>query len=193
MRIPLKSDRLISRIETLEPMVLMSAGVTDLEAIHKDGQTFLTWQEDTTLFGEEYHVYRHTEAITEDNINQAELLTARWGPLDDETSFHQLAGNGAPQNFVIEDLGSELSNDTGLFVYTTQNGEGGNAYYAVTLVSNGSEQQLGTSGDVLTAAVQESVAETSPILVSSFNGGKSQVFTQFNLYRSRTSICGNPP
>lgn len=183
MQVPRKSDRLISSIETLEPLVLMSAGVTDLEAVHKDGQTFLTWQEDTTLAGEEYHVYRHTEAITEDNIDQAELLTGRWGPLDDDTSFHQLAGNGAPQNFVIEDLGSALSDDTGLFVYTTQDGESGDAFYAVTLVVDGNEQSLSSSGDQLAAAVQESVAETSPILVSSFNGGKSLVFTQFMDYK----------
>ena len=68
------------RIESLEPMILMSAGVTDLEAFHQDGQTFLTWEEDTTIFGEEFHVYRHTEQITQDNIGEAERLTDKWGP-----------------------------------------------------------------------------------------------------------------
>ncbi|MEZ6127728.1 MAG: alpha/beta hydrolase-fold protein [Planctomycetaceae bacterium] len=170
-------------VETLEPLILMSAGVTELEAFHRDGQTFLTWQEDTTLVGEQYHVYRSDQRITADNIGQAELLTGKWGPLDDNTSRHQLAGEGTPQNFVINDLGSALSDDTGLFVYTTQDGEEGSAFYAVTLVANGTEQSLAASGDSTDSAVQESVADTTPILVNSINGGKGRVYTQFMDYK----------
>ncbi|MCA9083922.1 MAG: hypothetical protein KDA81_07690, partial [Planctomycetaceae bacterium] len=171
-------------VESLEPMILLSAGVTQLEAVHHNGQTFLTWQEDTTIVGEEYHVYRYSEAITADNIGDAELLTLKWGPLDDDTSVHQLAGPGAPSHFVIEDLGSELSDDTGLFVYTTQDGESGNAFYAVTLVVNGVEQALDVSGDALATSVQETAGETAPILVNSVNGGKGRVYTQFMDYKT---------
>ena len=171
-------------IEAIEPLILMSAGVTELNAFHQDGQTFLTWEEDTTIFGEEFHVYRHTELITQENLNEAERLTDRWGPLDDQTSFHQLAGEGAPRNFVIRNLGSQLSDDTGLFVYTTQDGEEGNAFYAVTLVVNGQEQLLNSSGASLSEGVNESATETSPILVNSTNEGKGLVFTQFMDYRN---------
>lgn len=173
----------LSHIEILEPLILLSAGVTDLEAFHADGQTFLTWGEDTTIEGEEYHVYRYSEEITQDNLAEAERLTDRWGPLDDQTSLHKLAGAGAPQNFVIRDLGTELSDDTGLFVYTTQNGEAGNAYYAVTLVVDGEEQLLDQNSASLDTAVQETVAQTAPILVNSINGEKGLVFTQFMDYR----------
>ncbi|MCA9048723.1 MAG: hypothetical protein KDA89_08340, partial [Planctomycetaceae bacterium] len=159
--------KLRTSIETLEPLILLSAGVTDLEAVHKDGQTFLTWQEDTTVDGEEYHVYRYSEAITDANIGLAEKLTLKWGPLDDDTSVHKLAGAESPTHFVIDDLGAALSDDTGLFVYTTQNGESGSAYYAVTIVVNGVEQSLQQSGAATTSAVAESVAETAPILVQS--------------------------
>ena len=170
-------------VETLESLTLMSAGVMDVEAVHKDGQTFLTWQEDTTLEGEQYHVYRHTEAITLDNLADAEQLTARWGPLDDDTSRHQLATVGAPQNFVIDELGAALDDDTGLFVYTTQQEETGPAWYAVQLVTSGvpqaSEQALG----VTQSAVEEQPDETSPILVQSVNQGRGLLFTHFMDYR----------
>lgn len=178
---PFSPDRL--SVESLEPMILMSAGVTELEAAHHDGQTFLTWQEDTTVDGEFYHIYRHNERITADNIAAAEQLTQKWGPLNDDTSVHQLATEGSPRNFVIEDLGEALSDNTGLFVYTTQDGEDGNAFYAVTLVINGEEQAIASAGDSLEVAVQESVEETGPILVNSINEGKGRVYTHFMDYK----------
>jgi hypothetical protein len=171
-------------VETLEPLILLSAGVTDLDVIHSDGQTFMTWQEDTTIIGEEYHVYRHTEAITAANISAAELLTGRWGPLDDDTSIHQLAGNGAPSHFVIENPGPELSDDTGLFVYTTQDSKQGNAFYAVTLVVDGIERLIAESGDATQQAVFEQIGNPKPILVSSINQGKGRVYTQFMDYEN---------
>ncbi|GEM_PF-2154209 len=184
-------------IESLEPLVLMSATslgevdgepvadeVAEIAVFHRDGQTFITWQEDTSIAGEEYHVYRHTEAINEGNLAAAEKLTAKWGPLDEDTSVHQSAGAGAPEHFVLSSLAAELSDDVGLFVYTTQAGEAGNAFYAVTVVINGVEQPLGSSVRTLPVGVAESVAATSPILVNSVNDGKGQVFTHFMDYKA---------
>lgn len=172
-----------AKIETLEPLMLLSAGVTDVEAFHRDGQTFLTWQEDTELEGEQYHVYRHAEQITADNLSDAELLTDRWGPLNDQTSRHQLASDGAPQNFVVNDLDGALSDDTGLFVYTTQDNESGPAWYAVQLVVNGLPSSDLTSLGTTTAAVIEQVDDTTPVLVRSVNEGRGQLFTHFMDYR----------
>lgn len=172
-----------ARIETLEPLTLMSAGVKDVEAFHRDGQTFLTWQEDATIEGEQYHVYRHTEAITAENLVDAELLTARWGPLDDDTSRHQLASAGAPQNFVIRDLGPALSDDTGLFVYTTQAGDSSAAFYAVQLVVDGQAQTSALALGSTEQSVAEQVDESSAVLVQSANGGRGLLFTHFMDYR----------
>lgn len=170
-------------VETLESLTLMSAGVTEVDAFHRDGQTFLTWQEDTTIEGEQYHVYRHTEAITADNLADAELLTAKWGPLDDDTSRHQLASAGAPQNFVIRDLGPALSDDTGLFVYTTQADESGPAWYAVQLVVDGQPETSALALGSTEAEVAEQAEETTAVLVRSENGGRGLLFTHFMDYR----------
>ncbi|MCR9202711.1 MAG: DNRLRE domain-containing protein [Planctomycetaceae bacterium] len=172
-----------AHIESLESLTLMSAGVTEVEAFHRDGQTFLTWQEDATIEGEQYHVYRHSEAITADNLVDAELLTARWGPLDDDTSRHQLASDGAPQNFVIRDLGPALSDDTGLFVYTTQAGDSSAAFYAVQLVADGQAQNSPLALGSTEQSVAEQVDESSAVLVRSENGGRGLLFTHFMDYR----------
>lgn len=148
-------------------------------AFHRSGQTFLTWQEDTSVAGEHYHVYRHSELITAANIDQATRLTEQWGPLDDDTSVHQLAGAGAPGYFVIEDLGRPLGDDTGLFVYTTQDVTGP-VYYAVTTIINGVEDVAGLQAT--DAALSEHVTDAKAVLVDSQNGGRGLLFTQFMDY-----------
>jgi hypothetical protein len=100
------------------------------------------------------------------------------GALNDNTSHHDLTGVGAPTNFVIQDLGAPLSDDTGLFVYTMQPGEAGNSYYAVTEVVNGVETQtLSTGINSLTSPLIETVAAPQPVLVSQVNGGGGRVYT----------------
>jgi hypothetical protein len=164
--------------EQLEARTLLSA--SGLQAAHRSGQTFLTWQEDNSVTGEEYHVYRHNAPITVGNLHLASKLTSKWGPLDDATSVHQLAGEGVPTHFVIEDLGTALADDQGLFVHTVQTGQGGNWYYAVTQVTNGTED---TSNIAATSSpVAESVDTPAPILAASQNGGSGRVYTQFMDY-----------
>ena len=66
---------------------LLAAQPTGLTASHRSGQTFLTWNEDTTTSGESYHVYRHTAPIDASNIDQATRLTDKWGPLPEGSSI----------------------------------------------------------------------------------------------------------
>jgi pimeloyl-ACP methyl ester carboxylesterase len=158
---------------------------TGIQATHRSGQTFLTWNEDVSVSGEQYHIYRSTSPITTANIGQTELLTSRWGALDDNTSVHELTGAGAPATFVIQDLGQPLSVDDGLFVFTTPVAQNGNAWYAVTQVTNGVEDRSLTAGqNTLTTTVVETAAAPEPVLVSSVNGGKGRVYTQFMDYAS---------
>ena len=149
----------------------------ELTTIHRSGQTFLTWSEVHNQAA--YHVYRHTQAITSANLSAATRLTAKWGPLGTDTSRHRYPTSAAPVNLVIEDSGNPLSDTTALFVHTTQSGEAGNAYYAVTTFENGVEANtlLATS-----QAVTESVATPKPILAVSVNQGKGRVYTQFMDY-----------
>lgn len=150
--------------------------VTGLSARHQSGQTFLTWNEpDSNAF---YHVYRSNQPISTANISSATLLTNRWGPLDSDTSVHKHASEGVSGYFVVEDLGAPLSHNTGLFVHTTQNGQAGTAYYAVTTVVNGSENKTITGS----ATTSESVNTPRPVLTVSTNGGKGRTYTQYMDY-----------
>lgn len=169
--------------ELLESRQLLAA--SGLQVVHRSGQSFVTWQEDSSVTGEGYHVYRSTSPITTANIGQARKLTAKWGALDDNTSRHALTGVGAPANFVIQDLGTALSDNQGLFVYTIQAGEAGSAYYAVTEVIAGYENLTLTAGsNSLSIPVADTVAAPLPVLVSTINGGKGRVYTQFMDYQN---------
>lgn len=167
--------------EALEPRLMLSA--TNIEAKFRSGQSFITWNEDTGRTGEKYNVYRHNQPITNGNLNQAEKLTAKWGPLNDDTSIHKLATAGAPGRFMIDDLGGQLGANEGLFVYTTQGNDSGNAYYAVTQVNGSHEDRNIRPGiNATTAALSESVQTPQPVLVRSQNGGKGLTYTQFMDY-----------
>ena len=169
--------------EVLENRQLLAA--SGLQVQHRSGQSFVTWQEDPGVTGEGYHVYRSTSPITTANIGLAQKLTSKWGALDDNTSRHALTGVGAPANFVIQDLGLPLSDDQGLFVYTLPTGGAGNAYYAVTEVISGVENQTLTGGsNSLSSPVLETVAVPQPVLVSTINDGHGRVYTQFMDYNN---------
>lgn len=153
----------------------------NLVAEHRSGQTFLTWPEADAQA--QYNVYRSTQPITSENISAATRLTAKWGPLGADTSRHTYAGEAAPGNFVIADLTGPLTDDTGLFVYTVQEGEGGQVYYAVTNVHGSSESVSVVVGEnSLAQPVTENIATPRPVLVRSVNGGKGRVYTQFMDY-----------
>lgn len=169
--------------ELLESRQLLAA--SGIQVVHRSGQSFVTWQEDSGVTGEGYHVYRSSTPITNANIGQAQKLTAKWGALDDNTSRHALTGAGAPANFVIQDLGTALSDNQGLFVYTIQAGETGSSYYAVTEVIAGYENLTLTAGsNSLSSPVNDTVATPLPVLVSSINSGKGRVYTQFMDYKN---------
>ena len=168
-------------VEILESRQLLAA--SGLQVRHQSGQSFVTWQEDSSVTGEGYHVYRSTSPITTANIAQAQKLTWKWGALDDNTSHHPLTGVGAPANFVIQDLGAPLSDNQGLFVYTIPAGVSGNYFYAVTEVVNGVENQALTLGlNSSSNAVSENVATPQPVLITSINNGLGRVYTQFMDY-----------
>ncbi len=167
--------------ESLETRMLLSAA--NVQVLNRSGQSFITWNEDTSVTNEKYHIYRHNQPITNANLNQAHRITDKWGPLDDDTSIHKLAADGVPDRFVIEDGGSQLRANQGLFVYTTQSGDSGNAYYAVTQVNGSTEDRNILPGvNATTAAVSESVQDPEPVLVRSQNGGKGRTYTQFMDY-----------
>jgi len=173
-----------------EPSVAISASQpTGIAAFHRSGQTFLTWQENAAVSDESYAVYRHTEAITALNIASAQRLAT----LPEGSSIYytertraleylpeQNGGYTSLSNYVIQPLAAQLSDATGLFVWTTTSN--GNAYYAVTTSASGSENRTEfTSGNTV-GPIAETVADPAPIMVWRSAEGYGRVYTQFMDY-----------
>ncbi len=177
------SDLTLSTGETPQvpenPNQTLPTVVTELTALHRSGQTFLVWPDRN---GGSYHVYRHTSPITENNLTDAQRLTGQWGALGSDTSVNRFGSGQEPANFVVEDLGTPLSDATGLFVHTVQNGEAGQAYYAITEVSGNQETLV--SRNLLDTPVNENVATPKPVLVSTKNEGKGRLYTHYMDYQN---------
>ncbi len=154
---------------------------TELTAFHRSGQTFLTWPE--TSLGNPtitYQVYRHTAPIDAGNLGAATLLaevpqwsgvywTERSRALDE---WVEEGGYRSLRNYVITDLGAELPDGTGLFVWTTH--DEGNFYYAVM----SSDSTFFATADAIT----EQVSDPAPVLAWQSADGLSRVYTQFMDY-----------
>ncbi len=164
----------------VNPNQVLPQTISELTALHRSGQTFLVWPESG---GASYHVYRHSVPVTQDNLASAQKLTARWGALDNNTSRNTYRSNEEPDNFVVEDLGLPLADNTGLFVHTVQNGEQGSAYYGVTIVTGNDTETL-VASNTLDSAVTETVATPRPVLVSSKNSGKGRLYTHYMDYQN---------
>lgn len=149
-----------------------------LAVFHRDGQTFLTWDE--TDPSHEYHIYRSAVPITLANLGSATRLTEKWGPLGNDSSVNTYRGfDELPTHFVINALSPALRDDQGLFVYTTKNGDSDDAYYGVVSVSDGDEQ-LGSLR--VSEAVSESVDQPTDVLT--VQDGNGRIYTQFMDYSS---------
>ena len=103
---------------------LAAAQPTDLSARHQSGQTFITWTEQADLSGEQYNVYRHTEPITAQNLNQAVgLYAVPEGSGYFYANRYNIYSSGIwkvryVERYVIEDNGDQLADGTGLLVWT---------------------------------------------------------------------------
>ena len=146
----------------------------DLQAMYREGQTFLTWQEDGTVSGEWYCVYASTQPITAQNLDQARRLAK----IPEGSRHFQFLRNVNVQaqefwtNLVqepwyeaiqIEDDengAKRLAAGTGLFVRTIH--APATNYYAVTVESGGVEDR--TAPAALVAPVAEAVGTPGAVL-----------------------------
>lgn len=157
---------------------------TTLTALHRSGQTFLTWTENSSISGESYVLYRSNSPINATNIASANPIAV----VKENSSYYRTEAsrpNSVQQRFVIQDGGTPLSSNTALFVNTPA--EGGNFYYAVATVSGNQINKSGFSAsNSLSSAVAEAVNDPKPILVAaaSGNGHTSRIYTQFMDYHN---------
>jgi hypothetical protein len=94
-----------------------------LNALHRDGQTFLTWVERTDQARELYRIYRSNQLINQDNYHQAKLLVEVG---ENSATFYanrvvDTSGKWylrLTERFIIENNGAPLPPGLGLFVWT---------------------------------------------------------------------------
>ncbi|MFZ4849823.1 MAG: putative glycoside hydrolase [Caldilinea sp.] len=150
---------------------------TALTALHRSGQTFLTWQEQPGT-GVRYRVYRHHAAIDATNLAQATLLYADV-PQDSARFYanrYNVQSSGVwderyVERFVIEEGAAPLAAGLGLLVWTLApvdfaGAQGGSGYYAVTTVTDGIENRTEFGTGNTTGPVAEQVADPLPVEIS---------------------------
>lgn len=125
------------------PVSAAAATVTDLKAVHRNGQTFITFTKNAGSGPKTtYDVYRHTSPITSFSgpTKVATVDADSWHSLyDDKVYSTPHLSNG----FIIENDGSPLASTQGLLVWTTATN--GCYYYAVANSNDTSTISAGTN------------------------------------------------
>ena len=171
------------------PLHAADGAVADVKAVHRHGQTFVTWSD--VAPGEagakyRYSLYRSDQPITAKNLAQAELCYR--GVLNHSARLYgtafKMKDRLDPDKpcAVIEEGARPLPPWSGLAVHTVQ--KAGKAYYAVVAT----DEQYRAAGEVVpgrsatTEAVDERVAPIQPIKLYDSKERKTAV--------AQTSITG---
>ncbi len=155
---------------------------TNVQAFHRSGQTFVTWDEvaDSTA---KYRIYRSNAAIT--SVSGLTQL----GEVDRNTTLDSRAaveGAGAKPYRIVP--GVDLSLASGLFVHSAA--ETGAFHYAVTSVNIGGENTVVVSGVNSTAnALAETLDLPQPVLQRTLTPGNGR---EYDIYVHWTSHVGTP-
>ena len=175
---------------------------TGLTAEFRNGQTFITWQEPLGPRSQRFRIYRHTEPITVDNIDQAVRLHEV--PVDSNRfytgRFH--IGGGVwvdryTERYVIEDLAPPLEVGTGVLVWTLGpedfgGGSEGTGYYAVTTAGDGLENRTEIGPENTTGPVAERIEETRPVEVNFNVGSGGHLYFQYMDLRNWNATFNAP-
>lgn len=159
--------------------LLIPSQPTAVTVVHRNGQTFITWQERVDLSGERYRVYRAAQPITAASLGQAALL---YEVAEGSALFfaNRYADYSTPpkwsyryaERLRIADNAPELSSGTGLLVWTIAAPDlavTSAAYYAVTTVANGEENRTDFATNTA-GPVNESIAQPTPVRFVGPNG-----------------------
>jgi len=163
--------------------VFAATQVSQLQAQHRSGQTFLTWAEVTQDSlpealsipqlkklksqliedqGIQYFVYRSLRPIY---ALKGHIPIAKVDPLSGWNADYYGVypkDNHEAFRYVIEEGPEPLNPGIGLYVHTPQ--ENGSAYYAVTAVIKGNENKAISQGNALSEPVQEKSGQSIPVL-----------------------------
>ncbi len=139
--------------------------VKNISAACRHGQVFIQWNE-SAANGENLRVYMYDQPITTNNFALAQLVEQRiephsandWYDDRDECPSVYTAAHG----WILEDNGSPLNRQNGLFVHTVEEDDPANAYFAV-LTDSQSEKSLVAGENAMTQAVAVAVGSIQPI------------------------------
>ena len=135
---------------------------SEIAALHRDGQTFVTWREAPQI-GVRYRVYRSPVPIlSEVKLRASDLL----GEVDDKSSRNQERSQveRGERTWVIAEGAPPLGASQGLFVHTVE-GDQAAVFYAVTSVKGGLENRTLASGrNATVVALSELAAPPLPVL-----------------------------
>ncbi len=112
-----------------------SLRATRIQAVHRDGQTFLSWLDADTANVRGYRILRHSEPITDENAARADVIADSVGAGTGLDYIHQAIFK-QPRGFVITDLGSPLLPGQGLYVHTAKRNRS-SCYAVVSLGPDG--------------------------------------------------------
>ncbi|NRA37989.1 MAG: prolyl oligopeptidase family serine peptidase [Planctomycetes bacterium] len=154
-------------LSTLACMVLVHAvlfaadGASDIQAFHREGQTFITFQEDSSVSGERYHIYQSTTAITQESLNKLQaiaILEEGSAHLRFPTERFKTLKEIGIKNAIIQDIdqdGKELTDGTGLMVWTAS--VDAVHHYAVIMETAGKKSLFVANSNALAQPIVETV------------------------------------
>lgn len=169
--------------------ISVPANANGITAVHKSGQTFITWSENTDS-EIHYNLYRSDKMITTENLESAELIASRISsgssvdllakqhlnlpyikPVKDALGpdWYQIVSiaqpaDPAPKGLVVTPFGKPLSAGTGLYVYNIDTPA--ISYYAFTKVdkSDKEERIIIPCVNATTAPIKETTATPKPVM-----------------------------
>ncbi|EKD42045.1 MAG: hypothetical protein ACD_73C00357G0002, partial [uncultured bacterium] len=178
-----KLQRIATRVATFTQNATL-AQPTNFVAVNRNGQTFLTWTENSAITGEKYVIYRSTNPINADTLGQATPIAL----IAENSSYYRteaIRDGSVQQRFIIENNGAQLAATTGLFVNTPH--EAGNFYYAIA-TNSGAQANLTSfaNSNSLANSINETTDDPKPILVATAqsNGRTGRIYTQFMDYHN---------
>jgi hypothetical protein len=123
-------------LTTLGPAAESGPLASDLKAVTRDGQVFLTWNEAASPSGTTFNVYMAEQPIS--NVAQAQRVghhIERQSAMDwweDKASFSRNGESDRSHGYRLLATGEQLDPTSGLFVHTVAPNTRGRLYFAVT-------------------------------------------------------------
>ena len=159
-----------------------------LYVLHKNGQTFIVWDEKQDFTEEWYGIYRYSEPITKENLDRAKLL---YRVPEDSAYFYanrykeDLSNQWKYRYLEKMTVGDDIplvSNETGFFVWTigaddVNKNSSKNFFYGVTIILQNKEEVL--EAGYSAGPINERINDPLPVEIPINVGSGGHLFVQY--------------